>query len=276
MASRRMWMTLAIGALAASAGWAQMADTLTTTLDLERAEFQADVQAMRAELAEKAAPVPPGGIDTDSFGRNVKFLGLTQAGVVSFTDDCTPLPGDPPPGPDDRCVTLNPAPAVTNYNFPDIGRLTIPGKSANSLLCHWLSPVAFYAFQNLTGVSQPNALFRLIPYVVIESAVLADPALINPLTGLPFNGSLETGFSATYQDGQSLDPGQRALRRWSDTRACINGFLSKRMLKDTFGLSDALANQVFKQDLTLRFGLRGSAAMVAGGSVIYGLRVVGD
>lgn len=231
---------------------------------------------MRAELADKAGPVAPGGLDTDSFGRNVKWDGLLQAGVVTLLEDCTPQPGDPPAGPDDRCVTLNAAPAATAFDLPDIGRLTVPGRAASSLLCHWLTPILFFNFANPTGVAQPIANFQLTPYVTIESSELADPALIDPTTGLPFNGKLETGFAATYQTRKNLGVGETLLHRESFTRACINGFLSKRALVDVYGLTQAQANAVFRKDITLRFGVRGRAQLVSSGSVIYGLRVVGD
>ncbi len=244
----------------------------------DRADLIREAAALRAGFTAKAAaPKPaPGGGDTDSFGRNVRFDGVLQSGTVALEPDCTPAPGDPPPGPDDRCVALNAAPASTAFDLPDIGRLTIPGESAHSLLCHWLTPIAFYRFENSTGVFQPNASVRLTPYVIVESEVLDDPALVDPTTGLPFNGQLESGFAASYQDSQSLDPGHTATRRFSETRVCIGGFLSRQGLVDTFGLTEAQAKQVFHHDITLRFGLRGNASLVSSGFVLYGLRVVGD
>lgn len=269
MSMKRFWIILAVCGLTASAAVAQSAT--------DRADLRREVKALRAELTATAAapPVAPGGADTDSFGRNVQFDGLLQAGTVSLQADCTPDPANPL-GPDDRCVVLNAAPSSTGFVLPDIGRLTIPGRSAHSLLCHWLTPIAYYSFQNSTGAFQPNANFRLLPYVVVESSVLSDPSLIDPTTGLPFNGKLESSFAATYQDSQSLDPGQSATRRFSETRVCIGGFLSKQGLVQNYGLTDAQATQVFRHDITLHFGLRGNTTLVDSGFVIYGLRVVGD
>jgi hypothetical protein len=268
MSMRLFWIGTVALTLAVGSAQAQSAS--------ERADFRAEVKAIRSAAVQDAPGVPPGGSDPDSFGRNVQFDGLLQSGTVSLQSDCTPAPGDPAPGPDDRCVVLNAAPASTTFDLADIGRLTIPGRSVHSLLCHWLTPIAYYSFRNSTGVTQPNAVFRLIPYAVVESSVLADPTLIDPTTGLPFNGRLETSFAATYQDSQSLDPGQTATRRFSTTRVCIGGFLTKSLLMDGYGLTDAQATAVFRHDITVRFGLRGSAAMVDGALVTYGLRVVGD
>ncbi len=269
MSAKKFCITLVVCGAIASVAFAQPAT--------DRADLRREVKALRAELtATTMSPsAAPGGADTDSFGRNVIFDGLLQAGTVNLQSDCTPDPLNPL-GPDDRCLVLNPAPASTGFDYPDIGRLTIPGRSANSLLCHWLTPIAYYSFSNPTGVFQPTARFQLAPYVVVESSVLSDPSLIDPTTGLPFNGKLETAFAATYQDSQSLDVNQTATRRFSETRVCIGGFLSKQGLIQNYGLTDAQATQFFRHDITLRFGLRGTAKLVDSAYGIYGLRVVGD
>ena len=273
MSMKSVMMTVGFCVLSAGLAVAQSA--------IDRADFRAEAKALGAGLTATAmSPSPaPGGADTDSFGRNVQFDGLLQSGTVYLQADCTPDPSNPL-GPDDRCVTLTAAPSPTSFDLPNIGRLTIPGHSAHSLLCHWLTPIAYYGFQNTTG-STATANFRLAPYVIVQSSVLSDPSLIDPTTGNPFNGQLITGFAATYQDSQSLDPGQTAFRRFSETRVCIGGFLSKQNLIQGYGLTEAQANQFFRHDITLQFGLQGNAAMVGSTNppsayVIYGLRVVGD
>lgn len=224
----------------------------------------------------KAGPGDDAVGDSASFGKYVKWLGLLQSGRVTLQADCTPPPGAPPMGPDDRCVKLNPAPAVTSFDLPDIGRIKLPGKSAETLLCHWLSPLLNYSFNNLTGVFQPNARLQLMPYLTIESPVLHDPTLIDPSTGLAFGGLLTTGFAASYIDSRSLQPGDRQMTVHSQSRTCIAGFLSRKGLVNNYGLSEAQAEAVFANDMLLSFGLRGNAAMVNSASFIYGLRVVGD
>jgi len=242
----------------------------------DKEEFRREADLMLADLHAKAGPTDADVGDAESFGKNVKWLGLLQSGSVTLTTDCTPVPGDPPLGPDDRCVTLNAAPAITNFDLPDIGRMKLPRNASTSLLCHWLSPIAFYNMQNTTGVFQPNGTFRLQPYIVIENPVLSDPALIDPSTGLPFGGQLETGFAATYRDTRSMQAGDREFRQWSESRTCIAGFVSKRSLIEGYGLTEAQARNFFRSEMTLRFGLRGSASIVTSASVIYGLRVMGD
>ena len=242
----------------------------------ELVDFRREADVMRSALAAKAAPTDAEVGDAFSFGRNVKWLGLIQSGQVILTDDCTPVPGDPPLGPDDRCVTLNPAPASTSFDLADIGRMVIPGRSTQSIMCHWLTPIAFYQLSNTTGVFQPNASFRLTPYIVVENEVLSDPALIDPTTGLPFGGVLESAFAATIGQTRSMQPGDRESFRFGHSRVCIAGFLSKRSLIENYGLTSAQATEFFKKDTKLRFGVRGQAALVSGASFTYGLRVMGD
>jgi hypothetical protein len=236
----------------------------------EQLDFRREADLLFRDFA-KAPPSDADVGDANSFGRNVKWLGLIQTGQVTLTSDCTGAPS----GPDDRCVLLNAAPAPTTFDLPDIGRMTLPPRSSHSLLCHWLTPIAFYQFHNTTAANA-NANIRLSPYIIVESDVLDDPLLIDPSTGLPFGGQLESGFAATLADARTLEPGERASMRFGHSRDCIAGFLSKRNLIEGYGLTDAQATQIFRREITLRFGLRGSAAVVGDAFVLYGLRVMGD
>ena len=222
-----------------------------------------------------AAPVTAADVgDADTFGRNVIWDGLISTGNISLSSDCTPDPANPL-GPDDRCVTLNPAPAFTSFDLPDIGRMTLPGKSSKNILCHWLSPIVIYSLYNGTG-APANARITLSPYLKIQSDVLTDPSLIDPNTGLPYGGVLETGFAASYQSSKTLGPNERDTERFSESRVCIAGTISRRNLIEGYGLSDAQVTQFFKKPMTIRFGLRGSAQLVDFANIIYGLRIMGD
>lgn len=222
-----------------------------------------------------AAPTAAAVGDADTFGHNVVWAGLISTGNISLSTDCTPVPGDPPLGPDDRCVTLNPAPAITTFNLPDIGRITLPGKSSRNILCHWLSPIVIYSLYNGTGVPA-NGRISLTPYLKIESEVLNDPTLLDPNTGLPYGGVLESGFAASYQSSHTLQPNERDTQRFSESRVCIAGTISRQGLIQGFGFSNAQVDKFFKKPMTLRFGLRGSATLVDFANMIYGLRIMGD
>lgn len=213
--------------------------------------------------------------DADTFGHAVIWDGLLSTGTISLASDCTPAPGDPAPGPDDRCVTLNPAPAATTFDLPDIGRMTLPGKTSHNILCHWTSANGVYSLFNGMGVNA-NARITLHPYLVVESSVLSNPLLIDPTTGLPFNGSLTTVPGTTYSDAQTLAPNARSTQRMSDSRVCIGGAISRQGLIQGYGLTSAQVDDFFRNPITLKFGLSGSAQLVDFASLIYGVRIMGD
>jgi len=178
----------------------------------------------RALAAAAAAPSAADVGDADSFGRNVHFLGVAQTGVVTVT-----TPGGCPPAdpnfPDDRCVEGNPTASV---NALDIGRMKLPAKAASSVLCHSITSIPTWSFSNFTAGSA-FARFSYLAGVTIENEVLNDPTLIDPNTGLPFNGKLDVAFGI-ITDAQTIHQGDFVQRRQGFTRGCIGGLVSKQAL----------------------------------------------
>ena len=226
----------------------------------------ADVRAGRA----LAGPTTDDVGDVDSFGRSLVWLGVTQ-GNVDLLPSCPPDDGDPTT----NCVALDPSPATTSFALSDIAHVTLPGKSANSLLCYWFSPYLTVDYYN-PGAASDVGILHYSPTVTVESEVLDDPALIDPGTGLPFGGRLTTAMTSSEHFEVALAPGQQLAERWRDSAVCIAGMLTRRSLVDTFGLTDAQAKQVFKKPITLRLNVSGNVRNVQDGSLIFGLRVVGD
>src|SRR5260221_6705915 len=114
----------------------------------DRKEDSADVnRQIKAEIRAAARPNGAAGPsaadvgDADSFGRNVHFIGVAQTGTVQFAPDCTPDPNSPP-GPDDRCVVVDPT-TTTTFEARDIGRIKLPAKASNSILCHSITSLPF-------------------------------------------------------------------------------------------------------------------------------------
>lgn len=211
--------------------------------------------------------------DPDSFGRNVRFIGILQSGNVSVQGDCTPDPGFPL-GPDDRCIATNPAPGLSPINATDIGRVVIPGRSTRSIICHWQTPIVIFGFHNGTGVFQDDARFVVTPTYTIQNEVLNDPALIDPMTGLPFGGEFTVGLGGIRRE-RSLQPGESQVEREAGTRVCIGGIVSAQMLRG-FGLSDAQVTEFFKKDTVITMNMTGQAKLVEFANIIYGTRFVGD
>lgn len=211
--------------------------------------------------------------DANSFGRNVIFVGSVQSGVLSFAPDCTPDPMFPP-GPNDHCVVPD-ANGFASANFPDMGQVLIPAKSVKTLLCHWQTPFASLLYGNSTGVYQGNARATFSATYRIENEVLSDPTLIDPTTGLPFGGVIETALGS-ISDTRGLQPNDFQVYNDNDTRVCNGGLISKRALMETYGLSDSQATKFFKKDTIITIGVVGSTRHVTDGSVIIGTRFVGD
>ena len=217
-----------------------------------------------------AAPSQDDVGDVDSFGRALVWLGVTQ-GNLDLAPSCPPDDGDPTT----NCVALNAAPGTTAFDLDGIAHVTLPGKAANSLLCYWFSPILSVQYSNPTAASDVGML-AYSPTLTVESQVLDDPSLIDPSTGLPFDGKLVTAMTASEHFEVPLAPGQQQFERSRDSAVCIAGLLSKRALVDTYGLTDAQAKQVFKQPITISLNVSGSVRLVEEASLMFGLRIVGD
>lgn len=223
-------------------------------------------------MAKRPAPTAVGDVtvadvgDVDSFGRNLRWLGVTQMDAT-LRADCS---GSTSPG----CQVITPG-AFTNFSFSDLARIRLPPRATKSLLCYWVSPLVTVSYHNPTG-STVNALLRYSPTLTIENPVLNDPALINPMTGLPFGGRLETSMTSSEFYETPLAPGVAFTQRSRDSAVCIAGFLSRRSLVDNYGLTDAQATAFFQQETVVRMNLAGSVNHVTGADFIFGLRIIGD
>jgi hypothetical protein len=222
-------------------------------------------------LAKRAAPATTSVTledvgDVDSFGRNLRWLGVTQLNAA-LTTDCSTWTG---PG----CQVITPG-AFTSFNFTDLARIRLPPRATKSLLCYWVSPLVTVRYEN-PSASTVNALLRYSPTLTIENPVLADPALINPMTGLPFGGRLDTGMTSSEFYEVPLAPGVAFTQRSRDSAVCIAGFLSKRALVDNYGLTEVQANAFFQQETLVRMNLSGAVNHVADASFVFGLRIIGD
>jgi type II secretory pathway pseudopilin PulG len=243
------------------------------------ADLQAQVRAMKKEnqqaKAQQTAGISASDVgDADSFGRNAHWMGLMGSGVIElsdFPDDCDPANFQG--GPDDHCVVLNPQPALTTFNFPDIGRMVIPAKSANSLFCHMQTPISATLLQNY---STPNMTARVVfnPVFTFENSTLNNPAILDPATGLPYNGKI-TFTLPGISHRQTLQPGENFFARDDETRVCINGMISKAQLKSA-GLTDAQATDFFKHDTIVTMGINGSAQGAVFASIVNNVRWMGD
>ena len=178
-----------------------------------------------ARLADPLYPVTEDEVyDVDSFGRNVRWLGLASA-FINVQSGCPK-----PTTPDEFCQELNATPgASTAFTFNDAARIKLPKYASNSLLCYWFSPVLNVTYSNVTA-SRVIGRFRYSPTLTIESPVLADPALIDPTTGVPFGGQLLTSMTSSESFQESLEPGVTLSERSRDSTVCMGRFHQPQVL----------------------------------------------
>lgn len=218
-------------------------------------------------VASAAAPTVDDVGDPDSFGRNLRWLGLAQANVV-LDPVCDPAVITDP------CTVVSPT-ATTNFSFVDAARIVLPAKATRSLMCYWFSPYLTVTYTN-PGTTAAVSWLRYNPTLTIENPVLDDPALINPQTGLPFGGRLTSAMTASEMFQVPLPPGMSVTERSRDSAVCIAGFVHRRMLTDTFGLTPAQADEFYKKPTTVRLNISGQVRGVSEATLIFGLRIIGD
>jgi hypothetical protein len=208
--------------------------------------------------------------DPDSFGRALKWLGVTQ-GNIHLSEDCS-APEQQSGGA--YCEQTSPG-QTTFFSFHDTGRITLPGNATHSLLCYWFSPLLGLAYEN-PGAEPVTASLAYQPRLTIESDVLRDPSLIDPTTGQPFGGSLSTGMSSGERLATTVLGLERKYEILRDSNVCIAGFLTKQSLVETYGLTEVQAQDMFRKPMTIRLDVSGSARYIPEASLTFGLRIVGD
>ena len=228
-----------------------------------------------APVRMTAKPAPPltdeDVGDAASFGRNVRWLGVIS-NFVYANQDCASLLAEDPTL---LCQPITDTVALTQFNFTDIARITLPANATNSLLCHWFSPRVTVSFFNPTGAPVPGR-FSYNPTLTVENPVLADPALIDPTTGAPFNGKLTTSMSASESVQVVVDPGFPVSQNLRDSVVCQAGLISRKALVETYGLTAAQAASFFASPTMVRLNISGSSRYVEYSAYSLGLRIVGD
>lgn len=234
--------------------------------------------ATKAGDLHTAKPVPPPAPPTDadvgdaaSFGRNVRWLGLTAAYVQASTD-CPSIVSEDPTA---LCQQITDLAVNTPFAFNDIASIKLPANASNSLLCHWFSPRVAITFFNPTANPVPGR-YSYNPTLTVENPVLNDPGMIDATTGLPFNGKLSTSMSASESVQVVVEPAIPISQNLRDSVVCQAGLLSKKALVETYGLTATQANSFFASPTTVRLNVSGSSRFVDYALYSFGLRIVGD
>lgn len=235
--------------------------------DLEA--IKSEIRAARAEAIREKTEIirgagnmrmaqPSDFYDTESFGKNAKFLGSLYAGTVYVYYSCDPTILENEVGlvlaADDKCIayTPNTAPTPTTDYFDPAWEITIPGKTVDNVIFPMLNNNPGYDSYD-TGTGSVVNLFYT-PRVTIESDALNDPTAINPTTGLPMNGSFTTSLAGNKTMFFTNEPG--AAKSEYTGYASISGRGLSRSYFQALGLPNNVINKLFKKDMKLKFGIR--------------------
>lgn len=246
----------------------------------ERESIRKEMAAVRAEQKDPVnALLTASDVgEPDSFGKNVKFLGTARTGVVYVYRSCDPtilfdeLDGLTL-GPDDRCMAHTVGAGTVTGTFDDLGRITIPGKSADNTIYFILNRTIDNEFQSTFSNEIPT-YFRFSPRLTIESTALNDPAAVDPTTGNPLNGVLTvSGFGTRIFNG-SLQAGAFETSYDQSSAAAATGFA--RTYFEALGLPASVIDKLYKKPMTIKLGMRVSVRGVWFGQYLYSMRFMGN
>jgi len=215
-----------------------------------------------------------GGGSGSELGQAVKYLGAAGSGIVYLQPDCSSS-AIGTLGPDDHCLVVNPGTPVS-FEYDDIGRLTIPGKSSKDIVCFWYTNFVYREFENPNSTPLVATL-AYQPTVTLEAAALSDPRAVDPNTGLPYNGKIDLGSMGSHTVTRTLQAGDIDADNQQYSRTCISGY-TKASFTDPqgFGLPPDLADRLFKEPMTFHINIRGYASGVGSALLFANARFLGD
>lgn len=278
---RKVYMVAALAAAVGTGAWA-MAREHGATPELPMAERFGELMdvgtgeaALEAKIAtqtrRESSALDVG--DPDSFGQKLRWLGVVSSAPLALRTSCEPLPGDPA---NQRCAEVDPtAPGPRMARFDNVAAMTLPARSMNSLLCHWLTPTAAGSFANFTGMENRTARMVIYPRLTVVNDVFNEPGLVDPVTGEPIVGKIDIAMSSLWSTAL-LDSGETMMFRNTATRTCVGGFINKQVLIDGYGLSERQAAAFFANPTTLQLGVDVMTQQVGNAGVTLSVRWVGD
>jgi hypothetical protein len=215
--------------------------------------------------------------DADSFGRPLKWLGIHFM-RVAFQGTCPRANAHP----DEICQPIADVNAPTSFTAWSTTSIELPPQAAQSLICQWVSPIQSVTFQNSTGVRR-YGIFRTTPMVAIYSDVLnVEPPSstgITPIGSTPpwSNGKWILQMGSHYNNmTRPLEPGVVYNEASRNSQICLGGILSRRALIESYGMSEEMADALFRGPIRLQFGVTGMTQNVLWAYLTMGTRVVGD
>lgn len=208
--------------------------------------------------------------DVASFGKEAKFFGFAQSGVVVIARDCSTIPV----GPDGRCYTISPTTNGVVFDARDIGRIHFP-KDTFQQVMYMLSRHQFTYVLTNTTTQNKTARFLYRPYTTLVSDVLNDPSLINPQTGLPFAGKMDISNFGSRSFTKTLFPNYQEIDTVAYGSTSLSG-VTKKFVMDNYGLSQQVVDDLFYAEFSILLNVQGSAINVDQANFSWGARFIGN
>ena len=214
--------------------------------------------------------------EPDSFGKNVKFLGTAATGTVYVYRSCDAQilldEMEITLGADDRCL-VHTGGATSSATFSDLGRITIPGRTADNVVYFILNNTLSSQTQNDSAGGLP-VLSSYVPRLTIESAALNDPAALDPVTGQPLNGVLTISAFGSRVFNKTVPAGDFEFFFDAYSSAATRGFA--RSYFADLGLPAAVVNNLYRQPMTIKLGMRVVVQNVSFAQHSYAMRLTGN
>lgn len=253
-------MSAAFGSLAQSSGRETARSKADeTAIREQRQEARREFGEMKSGSQAADSLVPADFNDTDSFGQNVKFLGSLYAGTLYVYKSCDPAvllaELNLVLAPDDYCAvhdytTVNGPRMPTTTVFNPVWQVTIPKNTISNVVYPLLNNGI--AYDAINGIGGPASVVYT-PRLTIESDALNDPAAVDS-NGNPLNGSLTVSLTGSRVKNFSIMPG--GFITDIDNYASVAGRGLSRAYFRSIGLPATVINNLFKKDMTLKFGIR--------------------
>lgn len=274
---KRFCVSILLGAALSSFAFAQERTVVTEDSGESTKAAREEIRMQKLSFltpANRTNAGPNDFADLDSFGKNVMFLGSLYAGTVYIDTDCS-LANVGTLAPDDKCVVKATDTPLPSQVFTDPAwQVTIPGKTAKNVIYLLLNNTV-QSFSVNNGATNGTAGVSYSPQVTLISSALNDPAAIDPTTNLPMNGSFTTGLPGSKTQSFTLAPTQFNTDLLS--YGSVNGRGFSRSYFKAIGLSDNIIDNIFKKDLTLKFGIRVSARpKTEAATFFYQFRILGQ
>ena len=209
---------------------------------------------------------------TSPVGRPLKFYETSALRVVRFGmpgESCVPI----------QVVVCMPLSSGGSGSFPsvEIAAVVVSPSAGRSMLCANPTAQAIYAFANRSTGGDDISTFKVDYRYELQSTVLTDPSLINPRTGMPFDGKIALSPASMFTDQSYLGPQQRIVRSQRiGSLECAIPLITHSMLVSNYGLSSTDAQRVMGQSMTVRLFISADLIVTDGGSYTVQLRMMGD